>query len=144
MSIQGIACPKCGSRRISIVVAEVLTFKCLDCGYTWAPNLPAQGLVSTKFGEVHWTEVKKIMEDAVNYAYKVLSSGGSLSCEDIINKVQENYGGYLSLREIIKVVISSIKKYLEEVRYKDANRYSVLSVELNKCRELLQKGVKAN
>ncbi len=136
MSLQGISCPKCGSRRIGIVVAETLTFKCLDCGYTWSPNLPAQGLVSTKAGEKHWTEIKKIMEDAMNYVIKILNDGVS-NCDELISKVQENYGKYLTPREILRVVINGIKSYLEEIRYKDASRFSSLSSELSKCKELV-------
>ncbi|WP_054856876.1 hypothetical protein [Vulcanisaeta sp. JCM 16159] len=138
MSIQGISCPRCGSRRIAIVVSDALTFKCLDCGYTWSPNLPAQGLVHTRSGDVHWTEVKKIMEDAINYVIGLLS-GGLISCNDVINKVQEKYGNYLSSREILRVIINGTKKYLEEIRYKDANKYSVLATELSKCKELISK-----
>ncbi len=139
MSIQGVSCPRCGSRRIAIVVSETLTFKCLDCGYTWSPNLPAQGLVRTKAGDIHWTEIKKIMEDAVNYVINLLNEGVA-SCNDIISKVQERYGGYLSSREVLRSIINGVKRYLEDIRYKDVNKYSALSAELNRCRELMSKG----
>ncbi|ADY02420.1 hypothetical protein VMUT_2224 [Vulcanisaeta moutnovskia 768-28] len=136
MALQGVSCPKCGSRRITIVVSDILTFKCIDCGYTWSPNLPAQGLVHTKVGDIHWTEIKKIMEDAMNYVIKILSEN-VISCNDIINKVQEKYGNYLTSREILRTIINGIKRYLEEIRYKDQNKYSTLSAELNRCRELI-------
>ncbi|WP_054841832.1 hypothetical protein [Vulcanisaeta distributa] len=139
MSIQGISCPRCGSRRIAIVVSETLTFKCLDCGYTWSPNLPAQGLVHTKAGDVHWTEIKKIMEDAINYVIGLLNEG-VVNCDDVIGRVQEKYGNYLSSREILRTIINGVKRYLEEIRYKDVNKYSALSTELAKCRELMNKG----
>lgn len=138
MSVQGIVCPKCGSRRISIVVADALTFKCMDCGYTWSPSLPAQGLVSTRAGELHWTEVKKVMEDAINYVRRLLEDGVD-GCNDIISKVQEMYGKVLTTREIIKVVIISMKRYLEEIRYRDVNEYARLNSELGRCRELMAK-----
>ena len=121
------------------MVSETLTFKCLDCGYTWSPNLPAQGLVHTRAGDVHWTEIKKIMEDAMSYVISILNEG-IINCSDIINKVQEKYGNYLSSREILRAIINGSKKYLEEIRYKDTNRYSALIAELNKCRELTSKG----
>ena len=121
------------------MVSETLTFKCMDCGYTWSPNLPAQGLVHTRAGDVHWTEIKKMMEDAMNYVISVLNEG-VISCSDIINRVQEKYGSYLSSREILRAVMNASKKYLEEIRYKDANKYSALSTELNKCKELMSKG----
>ncbi len=139
MSIQGISCPRCGSRRIAIVVSDALTFKCLDCGYTWSPNLPAQGLVSTRAGYIHWTEVKKFMEDAMNYVMNLLSAG-VMNCDEIINKVQERYGDYLSSREILRTIINGVRKYLEEIRYKDVSRYSALSNELGRCRELMSRG----
>jgi rubredoxin len=137
MSIQGISCPKCGSRRISIVAAETLTFKCLDCGYVWSPNLPAQGLVSTRAGEVHWTEIKKVMEDAMSYVHELLDS--DTDCNGVISRVQERFGNYLTTRDVIKVVINGVRKYLDEVRYKDVNKYSRLAAEFMKCKELYSK-----
>ncbi|MCG2870572.1 MAG: hypothetical protein L7H10_07470 [Vulcanisaeta sp.] len=138
MSVQGISCPKCGSRRIAIVASGSLTFKCMDCGYVWTPNLPAQGLVSTRAGEVHWTEIKKVMEDAMNYVHELLSTG-DVGCEELISKVQEKYGNYLTAREVIRAVINGLKKYMDEIRYKDVNRYSRLNSELMKCRGLYTK-----
>ncbi len=100
----------------------------------------SQGLVHTKAGDIHWTEIKKIMEDAVNYVISLLNEG-VVNCNDIINKVQEKYGSYLSSREVLRSIINGgAKRYLEDIRYKDVNKYSALSVELNKCRELMSRG----
>jgi hypothetical protein len=40
---------------------------------------------------------------------------------------------------VIKVVINGVRKYLDEVRYKDVNKYSRLAAEFMKCKELYSK-----
>jgi len=93
--------------------------------------------VSTRAGEVHWTEIKKVMEDAMSYVHELLDS--DTDCNGVISRVQERFGNYLTTRDVIKVVINGVRKYLDEVRYKDVNKYSRLTAEFMKCKELYSK-----
>ncbi|MFP3281071.1 MAG: hypothetical protein RXO76_08430, partial [Vulcanisaeta sp.] len=60
-------------------------------------------------------------------------------CNGVISRVQERFGNYLTTRDVIKVVINGVRKYLDEVRYKDVNKYSRLAAEFMKCKELYSK-----
>ncbi|WP_069807511.1 hypothetical protein [Vulcanisaeta thermophila] len=133
--LQGLTCPRCGSRNIAIVASGSLTYKCLNCGHTWTPTVQGLGYVSTKAGEIHWTELKKLAEEAQVNAHKALNEGVR-DCDALIKRLQEQYGSYLDTREIIKIALLSVKRYMEEVRYRDPQLFNELVRELERCRKL--------
>lgn len=133
--LQGFSCPKCGSKNIAILASGVLTYKCLNCGYTWSPKIQGLGYITVKAGEVHWTELKRIIENAQVDVNKLLNSG-TIKCDELLSKLQESYGDYLNAHEMIKIALLGIKRHMEEVRYREPQLYSELTNELEKCRKL--------
>jgi len=126
-------CPRCGSKNLVIAASENLRYKCVDCGYTWGP-LP-MGYVSTKAGELHWTELKRIMDNAINDAKSACRNNPS--CEELVRMLSERYGNYLTLRELVRIAILSMISVAEEVRFRDKGLYAKLHEEASKCRELV-------
>jgi hypothetical protein len=113
--------------------SENLRYRCRACGHTWGP-LPL-GYVSTKAGDIHWTELKRIMENALNEAKSMARD--SKSCEEIVRALLEKYGNYFTLREVGKVALLGIRGFAEEIRFRDKSLYTRLSEELGRCREMI-------
>lgn len=131
----GFQCPRCGSRAIALVASESLTYKCTSCGHVWSPPVAGTGYVAVGKALVHWTELKRVMEDALNDAKNAFLRGGG--CQELMESLSNKYSDYLTLRELAKAAVLGAKRAMGEVKYRDRRLYEAILRELEKCRELL-------
>ncbi len=117
------------------MAGDKVVFKCRKCGFTWEE--PLRGFLERGGKTIHWTEVKKAYEDALNLAYTLLNEGKS--CEEVKNAIYERFSSILSQFEIAKVMLLSFKRYLEEVRYRDPKRHKEVQPCLEEWRRIWAK-----
>ena len=136
MTLQGMQCPKCGSRRLAIVASgEPLMYKCLSCGHAWNPPLAGTGMVNVARSYIHWTEIKRMFETAIIEAKRLFQEG--LDCGEVVNRLVERFGGALSLRDLGRSALMGVRQLMEEVKFRDRELYSRLLSEVEKCRSII-------
>ena len=122
-------CPKCKSRNVAIVLSNELTFKCLNCSYTWTLNVNL-GYINIGGELIHWTEIEamkiRLREEVKNMALN------GMSAKDIIEEISKKASSILSRNDIIKVVKQGLTLALEYAQFRDRKLYEYIRSELEK------------
>lgn len=125
-----MSCPKCGSDDVVIIAGDVLKFRCRSCGNTWVVEV-RQGMVMTKRGPLHWTEVTYLKERALDKARDLALRGRR--CSEIVDELSKEFGDVLFEKDIRAAARKGIIHALDTAKLKDESLYRMLLEELERC-----------